>query len=51
MELSFIDSWLLKTMSSQMTAKLAEKVPAHRHPLYLVSYAPATFLHFVFVTI
>ncbi len=37
-ELSFIDNWLLKTMNAQMTAKLAEKVPLHRHPLYLVSY-------------
>ncbi len=36
-ELSFIDNWLLKTMNAQMTAKLAEKVPPHRHPLYLVS--------------
>ena len=50
-ELSFIDSWLLKTMSAQMTAKIAERVPVHRHPFYLVSYAPATFPHFVFVTI
>ena len=40
-ELSFIDNWLLKTMNAQMTAKLAEKVPAHRHPLYLVSCAPS----------
>lgn len=38
-ELSFIDNWLLQTLSSQMTAKLAAKVPPHRHPLYLVSYA------------
>ncbi len=39
-ELSFIDNWLLKTMNAQMTAKLAEKVPVHRHPLYLVSCVP-----------
>jgi hypothetical protein len=38
-ELSFIDNWLLQTLSSQLTAKLAAKVPPHRHPLYLVSYA------------
>lgn len=39
-ELSFIDNWLLKTMSAQVTAKLAEKVPPHRHASYLVSYVP-----------
>ncbi len=36
-ELSFIDNWLLKTLNSQLTASLAAKVPAHRHPSYLVS--------------
>jgi len=40
-ELSFIDNWLLQTMHAQMTAKLAEKVPPHRHPLYLVCYGDA----------
>ena len=38
-EISFIDNWLLQTLSSQLTATLAAKVPPHRHPLYLVSYA------------